>query len=1138
MMNETKQMSRPRGYAGLFRDGGFQAFLWTQFLGAFNDNVYKMIVSILAVEIAANAALGAHYLGLANAVFMIPFFLFAGHSGQLADRFSKTRVLQLTKAFEIVVMLTGIGALLSHRIEPLLVVLFMLAMQANFFSPAKYGILPEMVGEAQLARANGLLELTTYAAIVLGTSFGPFLFEHWKDSPMTMGLTLLGIAVAGSLASIKITHVPASGSSEPFHWNPFAEIWTGAVRLRQNRGLWLTVLGISYVWFLGDLFQMAILLMSQETLHVTAGAIGPLMCALAVGIGAGSIAAGRLSGDHVELGLVPLGSALMGVCCAALGMTTSYPWALAWLAAFGFSGGLFVVPLNAYLQDRADATEKGRVLATNNVVNTLAMILATPVLWLLHNQLHWKASEMILALGVLTVGATAYVLWLLPDISLRFVLWCGVHTMFRVRIVGGERVPRSGGALLVSSHVSFADALLVGCTTNRMIRFLMWQPYFEIGLLRPFLHLLQAIPLPTGAPKQSIRALRNAKQELESGNLVCIFPEGGITRTGHLQPFQRGFERIVDGLDVPVIPVYLEGLWGHPLSMKGGGLFRSWAWPLRREVIIYIGEPVSGTISPAELHLRVMALSSRAADLRKKDRDTLPRRFVATARKNWFAPAVADSMGKNLTFGKTLSAAVLLRRWLDAERAGEEFIGLLLPSSVGGTVANLGVTLAGRTAVNLNFTTGEESMRSAVNRCGTRTVLTARAFLEKAGLPATEGMVFLEDLTAKWGRVAKVRAVLAARFAPASWLAGRAHPDSIAAVIFSSGSTGEPKGIQLTHWNLISNIEAVAQVYGVDSRDCMLGVLPFFHAFGYTYTLWFPLIRGFRSVLHANPMDAKTIGELAAGHRATLLLSTPTFCLSYLRKCTREQFSTLRFVLVGAEKLRAPLAEAFYEKFGVMPLEGYGCTEMGPVVAVNALDIPGCRPPQIGNRPGSVGRPIPGVAVRIVDPGTMEPLPAGSEGLLLVSGPSRMAGYLGDPARTREVLHDGFYVTGDIARLDEDGFLHIVDRLSRFSKIAGEMVPHVKVEEALSPVLNHTPCVVVGIPDDHRGERLAVLYTREDATPTQLVESLRATELPPLWIPKRENIYRVEAIPTLGTGKTDLRRARTIALERTENTAA
>ncbi len=613
MMSSPQTQTSSGSYGRLLTDGGFQSFLWTQFLGAFNDNVYKMIVSIMALRIAADQQAGSRYLALAGAVFVIPYLLFAGPAGQLADRFSKTRVLQSTKAFEILIMLTGIGALLSHRIEPLLLVLFLLAMQANFFSPAKYGILPEMLAEAQLSRANGLLELTTFVAIVVGTSFGTLLFEHWQGAPLKIGLTLLVIALAGSAASLRITYTPASGSREPFHWNPLHEVVIGVRSLWKRRALWRTVIGISWFWFLGGLFQMALLLLGRETLHASETRVGLLVTALALGIGVGSVLAGRISGDHVELGLVPVGSALMGVFSVALGMTHSYGWALAWLAGVGCAGGFFIVPLNAYLQDRAPAEEKGRLLATNNFLNMLGVVLASGILWMLHDKMHWSAAQVIVALGAVTIGGTVYVTWILPDTAVRFILWSIVHILFRVRIVGSERIPRQGGAVIIANHVSWADAVLVGCATPRFVRFLMWQPYYETPFLRPFYALLHAIPLPTNSPKNSIRALRYAREELERGELVGIFPEGSLTRTGHVMPFQRGFEKVLNGAGAPMIPVYLDGLWGHPLSMKGGRLLGNWHWPRRRRVTVYVGEPIPGSTSPAE------ARDARCGSRRRSD---------------------------------------------------------------------------------------------------------------------------------------------------------------------------------------------------------------------------------------------------------------------------------------------------------------------------------------------------------------------------------------------------------------------------------------------------------------------------------------------------------------------------------------
>ncbi|MGH7768222.1 MAG: AMP-binding protein, partial [Candidatus Binatia bacterium] len=311
----------------------------------------------------------------------------------------------------------------------------------------------------------------------------------------------------------------------------------------------------------------------------------------------------------------------------------------------------------------------------------------------------------------------------------------------------------------------------------------------------------------------------------------------------------------------------------------------------------------------------------------------------------------------------------------------------------------------------------------------------------------------------------------------------------------------------------------------------MMGVLPFFHSFGFSGTLWFPLIAGFGAVYHPNPLDAKTIGELVAKYKATILISTPTFYAAYLKRCSPEQFASLRFAVAGAEKVREPLAREFKEKYGLDLLEGYGCTEMAPVISVNIPDVDHGSEHQTGLKRGTVGHPIPGVAARVVDPDTGETLPAGREGLLLVKGPNRMLGYLGDPEKTREVFRDGWYVTGDIATIDEEGFIRITDRLSRFSKIGGEMVPHIKLEEAVNRILGDQSCVVVSAPDEQKGERLVVLYIRKEIAPEELWSRLNQTDLPKLWIPRRDSFFLVEEIPLLGTGKVDLNQAKKMAVE-------
>jgi acyl-[acyl-carrier-protein]-phospholipid O-acyltransferase / long-chain-fatty-acid--[acyl-carrier-protein] ligase len=1125
-------------YKDLLKSFGFQAFLWTQFLGAFNDNLYKIVVALFAVQAATGAGGGSTYLSLSGAVFILPFFFFSGYAGHMADVFSKRAVLVATKAFEILVMGLGILAFLVGRIEPMLGVLFLMALQSTFFSPAKYGILPEMVPEHHLSRANGVVELTTFVAIILGTSLGSFLYVAWSDRLEMIGWILTGIAVAGTLTSLGIARVLPSGSQKPFRLNPWAEIGSGVRRLYRERTLWLTVMGIAFFWFLGALMQLTIILLGKEVMGVSDLHVGVLGAFLAIGIGMGSLAAGTLSGDKVELGLVPLGAIGMGGFSILLAWSaSSYAQTVSVLVLLGLSGGLFIVPLNALLQQKSGREEKGRLIATANFFTTMGVLLASGVLWTLRDVLHVTADRIILLAGVFTLIATAYVLWLLPEFLIRFVLWMLTNTVYRIRVVGQEHVPRRGPALLVCNHMSHVDGLLVGACVQRFIRFMVYRPYYELTTFNWLFRFMKAIPIQGGHRKDVLESIARARDELRQGHVVCIFAEGAVSRTGNLLPFKRGFERIIEGLDVPVLPVHLDRLWGSLFSFKGGRFF--WKRPERIPfpVTVSFGAPVPSGTTAQEVRRVIMELGAAAADRRRTPRDLLHFRFLRTAKRRWSLFAMADSSGAELAFGQVLVGSLLLGAWLRDRCPGERMVGILLPPSVAGALANIAALLAGKIPVNLNFTGGQEAMRSAIGQCGIRTILTSRTFLAKAQSGAGDGSVFLDEVLHSFSRFQKFRTGLLARLLPARLLEAlcpspAGSPDAPATILFTSGSTGAPKGAMLSHRNILSNVEGLTQVFWVTREDRLVGVLPFFHAFGFTGTLWFPVLAGFGVAYHTNPLDAKTVGEMVSRHRATILMATPTFYAAYLRKCSAEEFASLRMAIAGAEKLREPIAQAFKAKYGLDLLEGYGCTELAPVVSVNIPDFAREGYRQAGFKAGTVGHPIPGVAVKVVDPETGVPVPPGKEGLLLVKGPNRMLGYLGDPTKTAAVLRDDWYVTGDLASIDEDGFLRITDRLARFSKIAGEMVSHVGVEEAINAILGEDNSVVVAVPDAQKGERLVAFYTRKDLTPEQLWARLCQSALPKLWIPRRDNLYQVEAIPLLGTGKIDMQQAKRLALDK------
>ena len=1121
------------GYAGLLKSLGFQSFLWTQFLGAFNDNVFKIVLSMIAVNLATDGS-GGGYVSMVGAVFIFPFFIFSGYAGYAADAFNKRTVLIITKAFEIIAVTVGFFAFWSGRIELMLATLFLMAVHSTFFSPAKYGIVPEMLPDSELSRANGLLEMSTFFAIIIGTSTGTIMYSVLKGNLTIVGAFLIAIAIAGTLMSFGIPRVPSSGAQARFRLNPWGEIGQGFKSLMKEKLLLFTVGGITYFWFMGSLLQMDILLLGKEVMGLTDFWVGILITFLAIGIGTGSIVAGKLSGDKVEPGLVPLGSIGMGLFSILLALSPeSYPRTAAAMIMVGFSGGLFIVPLNALLQQKSGSEEKGRIIATNNFVNTVGILLASGVLWLMSEVFRIPADSIILVFGIVTLVATFWMFKALPDFLLRFVFWMLTHTLYNIKIVGQENVPTKGPALLVSNHMSFVDAFLVGACVQRFIRFMIYEYFYEIKAIKWLLRLMKAVPIADGNKREVLRSLSAAREELRAGHMVCVFAEGSITRTGNLLPFKKGFERIVEGLDVPIIPVHLDRVWGSIFSFKGLKFF--WKLPTHfpYPVTVSFGEPLIGA-KAHEVRQAVMELGSRALDHRRVSEDLLHLRFIKTARKRLFTACMSDSTGKKLSWAKTLAASFALSGWID-DNCESKTVAIMLPASVGGALANVACLMAGKTSVNLNFTAGTEATSKALDKCNADRIITSRGFLAKTGLPEDPRMVFLEDLMKgisglKWLSYLTASILLPAKLLAPLFCRAKLDPDALATIIFTSGSTGKPKGVMLSHHNIVSNIEGFQQVFQVSGRDTIIGSLPFFHAFGYTATIWFPLISGFSAAYHPNPLDPRGVGELARAKKGTILIGTPAFYNACIRKCQSSDFGHVRYAIAGAEKLREQTAKEFKAIFHKDLLEGYGCTEMSPVISVNVHDVEDGSVRQQGRKPGTVGHPIPGVSIKVVHPETGEDVPPGEGGMLLVKGPGLMLGYYKDSNATSKVMRDGWYVTGDIASVNEDGFITIHDRVSRFSKIGGEMVPHMRIEEALSAALG-CDCAVTSIEDAARGERLYAFYTREDLTANDAWSLLASTGLPRLWLPKRDNIILVAELPVGPAGKLDLKKIKAMALE-------
>jgi acyl-[acyl-carrier-protein]-phospholipid O-acyltransferase/long-chain-fatty-acid--[acyl-carrier-protein] ligase len=523
----------------------------------------------------------------------------------------------------------------------------------------------------------------------------------------------------------------------------------------------------------------------------------------------------------------------------------------------------------------------------------------------------------------------------------------------------------------------------------------------------------------------------------------------------------------------------------------------------------------------------------------------LPRQFLRSCRRSLFRPKVADSAGQELTGGQLLLRTLVLRRLLARHvlDADETIVAVLLPPSAGGVITNAALALLGKVPANLNYTASNETNNACVKQASIRHVLTSRLFLTRVKVALDAELVCLEDLRDKVTWRDKLIAALCAFCVPVLILERllgllRARAEDLFAIIFTSGSTGEPKGVMLSHQNVGSNVAAVGAMFQLKQTDVLLGVLPFFHSFGFTGTLWTVLALEPKGVYHYNPLDARVIGDLCQKHKGTIIMATPTFLRTYLKRCDKEQLQSLDLVVVGAEKMPLDLAGAFQEKFGVRPIEGYGTTELSPVAAVN---IPAHRASagiRAGVKEGTVGRPIPGSVARTVDPETGADLETNQPGLLLIKGPNVMLGYLNQPQKSSEVLRDGWYMTGDIAKIDAEGFISITDRASRFSKIGGEMVPHLKIEEVLQQILatggpddHELSAVVTSVPDSRKGERLVVVHKPLPKSIDEVTAELNAAGLPNLWVPSRDSFLEVAEIPLLGTGKLDLKRVKSLAMQ-------
>ncbi|MCU7918113.1 MAG: acyl-[ACP]--phospholipid O-acyltransferase [Candidatus Thiodiazotropha sp. (ex Epidulcina cf. delphinae)] len=1144
----------------LLRLAGFIPFILIIFLNAFIDLGHKILIQNTVFKIY-DGQTQIMLTAVVNALILLPFALLFTPAGFLSDKHRKPRVMQVSAGVAVGLTLLITLSYYLGWFQLSFALTFLLAVQSAFYSPAKYGYIKELVGSKRLATANATVQAVTIVAILAGIFVYSMLFEQRLavvdfssaqeilQAVAPVGWVLVACALVELLLTLRLQPTPAEAPELAFDWRAYGAgraLRNNLGKLQSNRVIWLSIVGLSVFWGISQVVLAAFPAFAKETMAQTNTVIiqGMMACS-GIGIIIGSLIAGKASRHHIETGLVPLGA--LGIVAALLFLPQLNSTGLLVIdfLVLGISGGMFIVPLNSLIQFHAKERELGTILAGNNWVQNLVMLgfLGLTVLFAI------QGIDSIGLFHLLTLTAIAgalYTLYQLPQSLVRYVigrLFAGTH---RIEVLGFENLPGQGGVLLLGNHISWLDWAMIQIACPRPVRFVMHREIYQRWYLRWFLDLFGVIPIAGGHSKQ---ALEQINQLLRDGEVVCLFPEGSISRNGQLGEFKHGYEKAVEGVEGVILPFYLRGLWGSRFSRSSEKLRQERNTGLRGDVIVAFGRPLPMKTPAHELKHHVFELSIDAWEQHTRGLDPIPLAWLRTAKRRGNERCLADAQGDTTLSGyKTMTGVIAFSR-LIGQRSPESNIGLLLPTSSAGAITNMAALLRGKTVVNLNYTATLTALQSAVRKADIKTIYTSRRFLKKlqqkridlSELLAQVTVFHLEDLKEEISGFSKLLIMASSILLPARLLYtlfGRSiELEQPAAILFSSGSEGEPKGVVLSHRNIMANIRQVSDVLDTRHEDVVMATLPLFHAFGLTVTGLMPMVEGIPAVCHPDPTDALTIAKAIARHQATVFCGTSTFLRLFVRnrRIHPLMMQSLRVVVAGAEKLNPEVRDSFKLKFNKEIHEGYGTTETTPVAGVNIPDRidPRNWRVQQGGKPGTVGMPLPGGSFRIVDPETLQPLPIGEDGLILFGGTQVMLGYLNEPQKTAtaivELAGKRWYKTGDKGHLDEDGFLTIVDRYSRFAKIGGEMISLGAIEGAINKRLPETSEILAtALPDGKKGEKVALLFTG-DIERDQLKELIEQSTLNPLMRPTA--LIEVDAIPKLGSGKSDFSRAKQIALE-------
>ncbi|MBS0286536.1 MAG: acyl-[ACP]--phospholipid O-acyltransferase [Proteobacteria bacterium] len=1121
----------------LFTKRRFLPLFITQFLGAFNDNLFKnALVVLITYFLADKLTVQPQILvTLTGCLLILPMFLFSAQAGGIADKFEKAKLIRIIKIAEIILMIIGALGFILQNVSLLMTVLFFLGAQATFFGPIKYSILPQHLPDDELVAGNGLIEMGTFLAILLGNILG-VVFITLPNGLIIISAMIFLMATLGYLSSCFIPQAHAPVPNLKLSLNLFKETWDIVNFSRKSTPIFLCILGISWFWLIGFTFLAVFPSYAKDFVGGNEDVFVLFLALFSIGIGVGSTLCNRLLKGQIEATFVPL---------AALGMTL-FTLDLFWathlevpptgplltlrefvqapnhwrimidMLLIAISGGIYIVPLYAIMQHIAAESHKARIIASNNIMNALFMTVAA-IITMVMFKLQMTIPHIFLTIALLNLVAVIQSCRLLPGDLIKSILRIVFQLIYRVEVKGIEHFHQAGQRVVISpNHTSFLDGLLLAAFLPGRLSFAMYSGYAQKWWVKPIGYLVDIFGLDPTNPYIMKSIVKYVKEDKK----LVIFPEGRITVTGALMKIYEGPGLIADKADANVLPLLIEGAQYSPFSRLKGQVRIRWfpkitltIYPPRK---IKVSEDITGRrrrhLIGEELYQIMSTIMFLGTSLDK----TLFKSLLDAKQLHGAKHKIAEDIKREpLTYGRLLIGSVVLGRKLAHLTQKGEAVGLLLPNVLATIVTFFGLQAYGRVVALLNFSSGAQNVASACITAKLNLVCTSRAFIETAKLQSlikaieekNINIIYLEDLKEQVHFFDKMIGIIGARF---PWLVGlsqkpeQAHKPAV--ILFTSGSEGTPKAVVLSSRNLHANKGQLASRVDFTPSDIVLNALPIFHSFGLTAGTILPILYGMKVFFYPSPLHYRVIPELSYDINATILFGTNTFLAGYAKYAHPYDFYSIRYVYAGAEKLKEENRRLWADKFGVRIFEGYGATETSPVISANT---------PMHNRPGTVGQFMPGIEYRL------EEVPdINNAGRLYVKGPNVMLGYMFfDNPGVLVPPENNWYDTGDVVSIDNSGYITIEGRAKRFAKIGGEMISLTFVEHYLDKLWPQAHHAVVVMPDEKKGEQLVLVTTQEKADKSEIVQFAKSNGITELAIPKI--IHIVAKMPLLGSGKVD-----------------